>query len=97
MDYLKELAARANLSASWEAWTPEYRVLAIGVALALAYWVLRVVVPAVLRILRPVFIVAFPGRRLGAVSRGDLFDRADLEAADGLRTLASVPGLSMPT
>jgi hypothetical protein len=64
MEYLKELAGRANLSASWDAWTPEYRVLAIAVALALAYWVLRVVVPAVLRILRPVFIVAF---LLGAV------------------------------
>jgi hypothetical protein len=64
MDYLKELAGRANLSASWDAWTPEYRVLAIAVALALAYWGLRVVVPAVLRVLRPVFIVAF---LLGAV------------------------------
>jgi hypothetical protein len=64
MDYLKELAGRANLSASWEAWTPEYRVVAIGVGLALAYWGLRVVVPAVLRILRPAFIVAF---LLGAV------------------------------
>ena len=59
MDYLKELAGRANLSATWEAWTPEYRVLAIAVALVFAYWALRVAVPAVLRILRPVLFVAF--------------------------------------
>lgn len=59
MDYLKELAARANLSATWEAWTPEYRVLAIAVALVFAYWALRVAVPAVVRILRPVLLVAF--------------------------------------
>lgn len=59
MDYLKELAARTNLSATWEAWTPEYRVLAIAVALAVAYWALRVAVPAVVRILRPVLLVAF--------------------------------------
>jgi hypothetical protein len=64
MDYLKELAGRANLSASWDTWTPEYRVLAIAVALALVYWALRVVLPAVLRILRPVFFIAFI---LGAV------------------------------
>ena len=59
MDYLKELAGRANLGASWDAWTPEYRILAIAVSLAVVYWALRVAVPAVLRILRPVFIVAF--------------------------------------
>jgi hypothetical protein len=59
MDYLKELAARANLNATWEAWTPEYRVLAIAVALVFAYWALRVAVPAVVRILRPVLLVAF--------------------------------------
>ena len=59
MEYLKELAGRANLSASWDAWTPEYRVLAIAAALAFVYWALRVAVPAVLRIMRPVFFVAF--------------------------------------
>jgi len=64
MDYLKELAARANLGATWEAWTPEYRVLAIAVALVFAYWALRVAVPAVMRILRPVLLAAFV---LGAV------------------------------
>ncbi|MBI3197005.1 MAG: hypothetical protein HYZ40_05765 [Rhodospirillales bacterium] len=59
MDYLKELAGRANLDATWEAWSLEYRVLAIAVALALAYWMLRVAVPAVLRVLRPVLIAVF--------------------------------------
>ena len=64
MDYLRELAARANLSASWEAWSPEYRVLAVAVALAVAYWVLRFLVPAVLRIMKPVLFAVFV---LGAV------------------------------
>jgi hypothetical protein len=59
MDHLKELAGRANLSATWEAWSPEYRVLAIAVALALAYWMLRVAVPVVVRVLRPALIMAF--------------------------------------
>jgi hypothetical protein len=59
MDYLKELAGRANLSATWEAWSPEYRVLAIAVGLAFAYWALRVAVPAVVRILRPVLLAMF--------------------------------------
>lgn len=59
MDYLKELAGRANLSTTWDAWTPEYRILAIAVGLALAYWALRVAVPAALRVLRPVLFAAF--------------------------------------
>lgn len=59
MDYLKELAGRANLSATWEAWSPTYRVLAIAAGLAFAYWALRFAVPAVLRIFRPVLFVAF--------------------------------------
>ncbi len=59
MEYLKELAGRADLSASWNAWSAEYRVLAIAVALAFAYWALRVAVPAVLRALRPVLLVVF--------------------------------------
>lgn len=59
MDYLKELAGRANLGATWEAWSPEYRVLAIAVALALAYWLLRVAVPALVRVLRPLLIAIF--------------------------------------
>ena len=59
MDYLRELAGRANLSATWEAWSPTYRVLAIAVGLALAYWVLRFALPAVLRMLWPVLLVVF--------------------------------------
>ena len=59
MDYLKELAGRANLIATWEAWSPTYRVLAIAVGLAGAYWALRFVLPAVLRMLWPVLLVAF--------------------------------------
>lgn len=59
MDYLKELAGRANLIATWEAWSPAYRILAVAVGLAIAYWALRVVVPAVLGALRPVLFVAF--------------------------------------
>jgi len=57
VDYLKELAGRANLSATWDAWSPAYRVLAIVVGLAVAYWALRFAVPAVLRVLRPVLFV----------------------------------------
>lgn len=59
MDYLKELAGRANLGVTWEAWSAEYRVLAIAVALGLAYWLLRVAVPVVVRVLRPVLIAVF--------------------------------------
>ena len=57
MDYLKELFARANLG-GWESWGTQYRVLAVVGGLLVAYWALRVVVPAVLRILRPfIFVV----------------------------------------
>ena len=59
MDYLKELAGRANLIATWEAWSPAYRILAVAVGLAFAYWALRVLIPAVLGVLRPVLLVAF--------------------------------------
>jgi hypothetical protein len=59
VDYLKELAGRANLIATWEAWSPAYRILAIAAGLALAYWALRVVVPAVLRVLRPFLFIVF--------------------------------------
>ena len=52
MDYLKELLNRAGLG-SWETWSTQYRVLAVVVGLLVAYWGLRVIVPTVLRILRP--------------------------------------------
>ena len=57
MEYLKELAARANL-ANWNSWSTQYRVLAVVVGLVVAYWALRVMVPAVLRIVRPVLFLA---------------------------------------
>ena len=53
MEYLKELANRANLGAAWDSWSTQYRVLAVIVALLAAYFALRSVVPAVLRMLRP--------------------------------------------
>ncbi len=57
MEYLKELAARANLG-NWNSWSTQYRVLAVVVGLLVAYWALRVMVPAVLRILRPFLFLA---------------------------------------
>ena len=53
MEYLKELAGRADLAAIWDSWSTQYRVLAVIVALLAAYFALRSVVPAVLRMLRP--------------------------------------------
>ena len=57
MEYLEELAARANLG-NWNSWSTQYRVLAVVVGLLVAYWALRVMVPAVLRILRPFLFLA---------------------------------------
>ena len=57
MEYVKELAARANLG-SWGSWSTQYRVLAVVVGLLVAYWALRVMVPAVLRIVRPFLFLA---------------------------------------
>ena len=58
MEYLKELASRADLGTTWDSWSTQYRVLAVIVALLVAYVALRSVVPAVLRILRPgLFVV----------------------------------------
>ena len=53
MEYLKELISRADLGATWESWSTQYRVLAVIVGLLAAYLALRSVVPAVLRMLRP--------------------------------------------
>jgi hypothetical protein len=57
VEYLKELANRANLG-NWDSWSPQYRVLAVVVGLLVAYWVLRVMVPAVLRKLWPLLFLA---------------------------------------
>ena len=53
MEYLKELANRADLTATWASWSTQYRVLAVIVGLLAAYFALRSLVPAVLRMLRP--------------------------------------------
>lgn len=58
MEYLKEMAGRADLAGIWDSWSTQYRVLAVIVALLAAYFALRSVVPAVLRMLRPgLFVV----------------------------------------
>jgi len=57
VEYLKELAGRADLG-SWDAWSTQQRVLAAVIGLLLAYGVLRLVVPTLLRILRPALVVA---------------------------------------
>lgn len=63
MEYIKELIARANLG-NWDAWSMQYRVLAVVVGLLVAYWALRVMLPAMLRILTPFIFLAL---LLGAV------------------------------
>ena len=57
MEYFKELAGRANLG-NWDSWSMQYRLLAVVVGLLAAYWGLRVMLPAVLRILRPFLFLA---------------------------------------
>jgi multisubunit Na+/H+ antiporter MnhE subunit len=58
VDFLKELAARANL-ASWDSLSTQYRVLAVVVGLMVALFAFRIMVPAMLRLLRPaLFLVA---------------------------------------
>ena len=56
MEYLKELANRADFSA-WHSWGIQYRVLAVVVGLLVAWLVLRSVLPAVLRLLRPALFI----------------------------------------
>jgi multisubunit Na+/H+ antiporter MnhE subunit len=57
VEYFKELAARANLG-NWDSWSAQYRVLAVILGLLVAYLALRMMVPAVLRILRPFLFLA---------------------------------------
>jgi len=54
VEYFKELANRANLG-NWDTWSTQYRVL---VGLLIAYVALRVMLPAVLRRLWPLLILA---------------------------------------
>ena len=56
MEYLKELANRADFGA-WHSWGIQYRVLAVVVGLLVAWLVLRSVLPAMLRLLRPALFI----------------------------------------
>ena len=57
MEQLKELFARANLG-TWDSWSMQYRVLAVVIGLLVAYWALQVLLPVVLRVLRPFICLA---------------------------------------
>jgi hypothetical protein len=37
VEYLKELANRADLAGSWDSWSTQYRVVAVIVGLLVAY------------------------------------------------------------
>lgn len=56
MEYLKELANRADLGA-WQSWSIQYRVLAVVLGLFVAYLALRAILPAMLRLLRPALFI----------------------------------------
>jgi hypothetical protein len=56
MEYLQKLGERAGLG-GWDSWSVPYRVLAIVAAALLAYWLVRVVVPAAVRLARPVLLL----------------------------------------
>jgi len=57
VEQINELLTRANLG-TWDSWSMQYRVLAVVVALLLAYWALQVLLPVVLRVLRPFIFLA---------------------------------------
>lgn len=57
VEYLKELANRADLGATWDSWSTQYRVIAVIVGLLIAYLALRSVVPTVLRLLKPALLI----------------------------------------
>ena len=57
MEYLKELANRADLEAIWGSWSTQYRLIAVIVGLLVAYLALRSVVPTVLRLLKPALLI----------------------------------------
>lgn len=57
MEQLNELLTRANLG-TWDSWSMQYRVLAVVIGLLLAYWALQVLLPVVLRVLRPFIFLA---------------------------------------
>jgi hypothetical protein len=57
VEQINELLTRANLG-TWESWSMQYRVLAVVIGLLLAYWALQVLLPVVLRVLRPFIFLA---------------------------------------
>lgn len=57
MEYLKELANRADLGAIWDSWSTQNRMIAVIVGLLVAYLALRSVVPTVLRLLKPALLI----------------------------------------
>jgi hypothetical protein len=57
VEYLKELANRADLGAIWDSWGTQYRVIAVVVGMLVAYLALRSVVPTVLRLLKPALLI----------------------------------------
>ncbi len=57
MEQINELLTRANLG-TWDTWSMQYRVLAVVIGLLLAYWALQVLLPVVLRVLRPSIFLA---------------------------------------
>ena len=67
MEYLKELANRADLGATWASWSTQYRVIAVIVGLLVAYLALRSVVPTVLRLLKPALLILIVLLGLSAV------------------------------
>ena len=56
MEYLNKPSGTGRLG-SWGSWPVHYRVLAVVGAAVLAYWLPRVVVPAFLRLARPVLLM----------------------------------------
>ena len=57
MEYLKELANRADLGATWDSWSTQYRVIAVILGLLIAYLALSSIVPTVLRLLKPALLI----------------------------------------
>jgi hypothetical protein len=57
VEQINELLTRANLG-TWDSWSMQYRVLAVVISLLLAYWALQVLLPVVLRVLRPFIFLA---------------------------------------
>jgi hypothetical protein len=57
VEQINEILTRANLG-TWDSWSMQYRVLAVVIGLLLAYWALQVLLPVVLRVLRPFIFLA---------------------------------------